>query len=67
MTRRRTAPGYDLIADAIQDALDSSCIELTITHDGHPAELVNLARCLDKSGLIDWAVFPDRPDAPPDP
>ena len=58
MTRRRTFPGYESIADAIEAALDSSCIELTITHDGQPAELYSLARCLDKAGLIDWAAFP---------
>ena len=63
MTRRRRAfPGWEAIADAIDTALDSSCIELTITHDGHPAELYSLARCLDKSGLIDWAAVPTRKD-----
>lgn len=44
MTRRRPAPSREAIADAIETALDSSCIELTITHDGHPAELYSLAR-----------------------
>ncbi len=60
MTRRRTFPGYEAIADAIETALDSSCIELTITHDGHPAELYSLARCLDKAGLIDWSAVPNQ-------
>lgn len=60
MTRRRTFPGYDAIADAIETAIDSALIELTITHDGHPAELYSLARCLDKAGLIDWSAVPKQ-------
>lgn len=59
MTRHRTFPGYDAIADAIETVLDAACIELAITHDGHPAELYNLARCLDKAGLIDWSAVPN--------
>jgi hypothetical protein len=56
VTRRRTFPGYDRIADAISTALDAACIEVsTITHDGQPVELYNVARCLDKAGLIDWS------------
>lgn len=55
LVRRDPAPTYEEIADAIQDALDSSLIELLITQDGHDAELFQLARCLDKAGLIDWA------------
>lgn len=58
MTPRRIFPGYERIADAIETALDSSLIEVTITHDGQPAEIYSLARCLDKAGLIDWSAFP---------
>lgn len=47
-------PSHEDIADAIQDALDSGLYELTLTQDGHPAELWQLARCLDKAGLIRW-------------
>lgn len=47
-------PSYEDISDAIQTALDSSLIDVTLTQDGHPAELWQLARCLDKAGLIDW-------------
>lgn len=61
MTRRRPFPGYERIADAIEMALDSSLVEVTITHDGQPAELYNLARCLDKAGLIDWSAFTAEP------
>ncbi len=46
-------PSYEDIADAIQDALDSGLYELNLTQDGRPAELWQLARCLDKAGLID--------------
>jgi len=47
-------PSHEDIADAIQDALDSGLYELTLTQDGQPAELWQLARCLDKAGLIRW-------------
>lgn len=59
------APGYPRIADAIQNALDSSLIDFGgLTQDGHTAELWQLARCLDKAGLIDWAgVTEETPDA----
>lgn len=53
--RRRPAPTWEEIADAIEVALDGSLIELTIRRDGHPAELDALARCLDRAGLIDWS------------
>lgn len=50
----KAAPSYEEIADAIETALDSSCITVLLDQDGHPAELWQLARCLDKAGLIDW-------------
>lgn len=50
----REAPTYEQTAEAIQQVLDSACMELTIIQDGHPVELVRLARCLDKAGLINW-------------
>lgn len=65
MTRRRTFPGYDAIADAIETVLAAACIELAITHDGHPAELYSLARCLDKAGLIDWSGVPTATEERP--
>lgn len=52
---RREPPTREAIAAAIQDALDSSLIEIVLTQDGHDAELPQLARCLDKAGLIDWS------------
>lgn len=51
---RGPQPSYEDIADVIQDALDSSLIDLVITQDSRPAEVWQLARCLDKAGLIDW-------------
>jgi hypothetical protein len=51
---RRAAPSYEEIADAMQDAFDSSLIEILATQDGRDAELWQVARCLDKAGLIDW-------------
>lgn len=51
-------PTLEAIADAIQNAFDSSLIELgEITQDGHPAQLWQVGRSLDKAGLIDWRTF----------
>ena len=47
-------PSYEEIADAMQTAFDSSLIEIIATQDGRDAELWQVARCLDKAGLIDW-------------
>lgn len=51
---RREAPTYEQIAAAMQDAFDSALIEIVATQDGRDAELWQVARCLDKAGLIDW-------------
>lgn len=48
-------PSYEEIADAMEDAFDSSLIEILATQDGCDAALWQVARCLDKAGLIDWA------------
>lgn len=52
-------PGYDRIADAIDTATEAACIDVTVVHDGQPASLYSLARCLDKAGLIDWSALDD--------
>jgi hypothetical protein len=51
---RREAPTYEQIAAAIEAAFGAALIEITATQLGQPIELVQIARCLDKAGLIDW-------------
>lgn len=50
----RAAPTYEQIAAALEAVFDAALIEIVATRDGHPIELVQVARCLDKAGLIDW-------------
>jgi hypothetical protein len=64
-------PGYERIAAAIGDALDSGLYEIELTEDGIELRqdgsavedpVLRLARVLDKAGLIDWAAL-DGDDA----
>jgi hypothetical protein len=55
--RRRESPPKERLVEVFAEALEASCIELIITQDGHPAELRQLVRCLDVSGLLDWKAF----------
>lgn len=60
-------PGYERIADAIDDALKSADLRVELKTgtgpdwgrftDSYTRELYVLARTLDKAGLIDWAAF----------
>ena len=55
------APGYERIAEAIANCLDTADLEVEVCRvDGDPIRphpLLALARVLDKGGLIDWAAF----------
>lgn len=61
-----TAPGYDRIAEAIEDCLAAADLDVVVSRSHLrllPTEgLLALARVLDKAGLIDWAAFNDQPN-----
>lgn len=55
---RRPAPTREQILDAVETALDSALIQVTVTQDGHPSTLERLVHVLDNNGLIDWREVP---------
>lgn len=55
---RRDPPSYEQIADAIETVLDAALIELHPTRLGQDITVYQVARCLDKAGLIDWKGVP---------
>jgi hypothetical protein len=50
---KREAPTYEQIADALETVFDAAEITILADQDGHPITLLQIARCLDKAGLID--------------
>ncbi|MDN5920792.1 MAG: hypothetical protein L0I76_37775, partial [Pseudonocardia sp.] len=64
-------PGYQRIADAIEPAFDAADLGVAVWRSGQRIgpgddEVLALARCLDRAGLIDWAAFDADPARPGD-